>query len=79
VELEVTTDAEEMCIEIHDTGGGMPESEQKVLENKRETPLQHSKGLGLWLTTWITDHSGGTLTVEASESTGTTVVMTFPR
>ncbi|WP_232686077.1 sensor histidine kinase [Halobacterium zhouii] len=78
VDITVTTDGEETRIRVTDDGSGLPEMEQAVLQNHTETPLQHSSGLGLWLTYWTVSTTGGDIAVEASESQGTTVTVTLP-
>lgn len=78
VDVTVTTDARQTRIRVSDDGSGLPEMEQEVLRNRTETPLQHSSGLGLWLTYWIVSTTGGEISVEASESNGTTITLIFP-
>jgi signal transduction histidine kinase len=51
--------------------------ERETLRRGTETPLRHSQGLGLWLSRWILDGSGGTIAFEECED-GTTVVVTLP-
>lgn len=49
-------------IEVCDTGAGIPDTELQALAEKRETPLQHTTGTGLWLVDRIVYYSGGSLT-----------------
>ncbi len=75
VEVTVTQSKTDGTVEIviADDGPGIPEAEMRPLEEGRETPLEHTSGLGLWLTQWITDVSGGSLSFEKNEPRGTTV------
>lgn len=63
-------------IEIRDDGPGIPASELAPLETERETPLQHSRGLGLWELKWGVDELDGDLSFVTDE--GTTVVIRLP-
>lgn len=67
----------ETRVQIADNGPGIPEIEQEAVGAKRETPLGHSQGLGLWLTYWCATRWGGDLRFETNEA-GTTVTLTIP-
>ncbi|MXR42344.1 PAS domain S-box protein [Halobaculum sp. WSA2] len=75
--VEVTTnrDAERnhAVVSVVDDGPGLPATERKVLTSETETQLDHSSGVGLWLTRWIVRSSGGSIAVEESEYGGTRV------
>jgi PAS domain S-box-containing protein len=75
VEFDVTTDAGEVVVSVHDSGPGLPECEQGVLESGRETPLEHGSGLGLWMVNWLITVAGGELTVTVDD--GTTITARF--
>ncbi|WP_416840935.1 histidine kinase N-terminal 7TM domain-containing protein [Haloferax sp. DFSO52] len=79
VDVTVTVTDTQTLVTVSDNGVGLPKMEQAVLESDTETPLQHSNGLGLWLTSWVVSAVGGEITVEASESSGTTVSLQFPK
>jgi signal transduction histidine kinase len=59
-------------IEILDDGDGFPEQERELInEDRTETQLHHSSGLGLWLAKWILEHYGGGLAVgDREDGTG---------
>ena len=78
VEIEVTADDGVTRVRVSDDGSGLPEMEQAVLQKHTETPLEHSSGLGLWLTYWIVSTTGGEISVEASPERGTSVTLAFP-
>ena len=61
-----------------DDGPGLPEQERAVLAAGRETPLEPTSGLGLWLVYWIVTSLGGELVFPEVE-TGTTVAVRLPR
>lgn len=67
-----------LLIEIADNGPGIPEAELEPLREGQETQLQHSSGLGLWLTLWIVQDSDGTIVFDTNEPRGTVVRITLP-
>jgi PAS domain S-box-containing protein len=53
---------------VRDDGPGIPERERAVVGGDREiTQLDHSRGLGLWVTRWIVEGVGGELRFEDCE------------
>jgi len=61
-------DGDTVRVEVLDNGEGIPESERKLInEDGIETQLDHSSGLGLWLTKWTAERYGGGLSVESTE------------
>jgi len=75
--LSVTTSVDaahnHSTVTVADNGPGLPPMEKKVLTAETETSLNHSSGLGLWLTRWIVRSSDGSITVDNSELGGTRV------
>lgn len=73
--LSVTTSVDpthnHSTVTVADNGPGLPPMEKKVLTAETETSLNHSSGLGLWLTRWIVRSSDGIITVDESEFGGT--------
>ena len=67
----------EMAIEIRDNGPGIPDIERRSIESGIETSMEHSQGLGLWLTYWCVTTWGGELRLEAIDD-GTAVTITAP-
>lgn len=57
---------------------GLPDDQLAVLENGRETPLQHGEGLGLWLAYWITKRSNGDIAFSTSKRGGCLVTLELP-
>lgn len=69
ITVSVEPNEESVIIEISDHGPGIPENEIAVLNSGEETPLKHGSGLGLWIASWITSASQGTLTFENDDGT----------
>ena len=63
VDIEVADAGEEWVdITVSDDGPGIPERERAVVSGDREiTQLDHSVGLGLWLSRWVVRGAGGRL------------------
>lgn len=77
VHVEVEERDETVAVSVQDNGPGLPPMERQVLEEKTETQMQHSQGLGLWLVYLIVSHSDGTLVIP-DERDGTTIEFTVP-
>jgi PAS domain S-box-containing protein len=67
-----------VCLAVEDEGPGMPEMERKALEDGRETPLSHGKGLGLWTVNWLVSRLGGSVDIGTNDPRGTVVTLTLP-
>lgn len=67
-------------ITITDTGDGFPENELAMINDDRtETQLQHSSGLGLWLAKWVIEQYGGTLELaDRADGDGGEVTVRLP-
>ena len=62
VDIELTADEEWVDITVADDGSGIPERERAIVSGTREiTQLDHSVGLGLWLSRWIVSGVNGQL------------------
>lgn len=79
VDVTVTADESTVRIEIADNGPGIPEYEWAVLIEGKESALKHGSGLGLWLTKWVIDQSGGDLTIRENEPRGSVVSVELDR
>ena len=78
VSLADGPDGKAWRVEVSDDGGGIPQVELDALRESSEGPLQHGRGLGLYLIQTVVGQSDGELTIAAPETTGTTVRMEFP-
>lgn len=56
-----------LILKIEDNGPGLPKHESGVLESEKETTLEHSSGIGLWLAHWIINYSSGELETELTD------------
>lgn len=77
VEVTVCSGDGWVDISVIDDGPGMPEMEKEVLETGEEDPLNHGKGLGLWMVRMIVTQAGGNVSVE-STTDGTEVRLRLP-
>ena len=77
--VDVAVGDDVVRVRISDDGPGIPPEEVAVLQRGRETSLEHASGLGLWLVHWIVTESGGTVSFEEREPTGSVVELTLPR
>lgn len=72
-------DSKDVRVQITDNGPGLPPMERTVLEERTETSLEHSSGLGLWLATWIVEDSGGEIEITDNKEQGTLITLRFER
>ena len=79
VDITVTKSEEKVRIEIADNGPGIPEYEWAVLIEEKESALKHGSGLGLWLTKWVIDQSGGDLNIRDNKPRGSVVSFELDR
>jgi signal transduction histidine kinase len=75
--VSVEYDADRAVLLVSDDGPGIPDHEIEVLNNAKETPLEHGSGLGLWLVKWGTDLFGGSITFDTTDG-GTNVYIQLP-
>lgn len=68
-----------VAVEVADDGPGIPAEQIDVLERGRETALEHTSGLGLWLVSWIVSASGGEVSFEDRVPRGSVVEVRLPR
>ena len=64
-------------VRIADDGPGIERQERVVIEEGRETALEHGSGVGLWLVNWVVRECGGAVEFDDTDG-GTTVVVTLP-
>ncbi|MFC7058021.1 sensor histidine kinase [Halovenus salina] len=78
VAVTVATADEEVVVTVSDNGPGIPEQELAVREKGAETPLEHGRGVGLWVVDWVVESSGATLSFDTGEA-GTTATLALGR
>ncbi len=76
VAVDRNDDQIDIC--IVDDGPGVPVHERRVLENGKESALEHGSGLGLWLMKWVITNLGGNIDVSERDTCGTVVTFTLP-
>lgn len=76
VTITARTDCESVEVTVADDGPGIPPLEAAVVEAGRETPLEHGRGLGLWLVNWIVTRYGGSFQIRPED--GTVATLTLP-
>jgi len=77
VSLGARDDGEWIVVRVADDGPGIPPMEIAVVEAGHETPLEHGKGLGLWLVNWIVTQYGGSFQLSADDD-GTVATLRLP-
>ena len=68
-----------VTVQVEDGGPGLPPMERAVLEGSTEEPLEHSRGIGLWLVQFLVARSDGSVSTSDREPTGSTIRLQFQR
>ncbi|ELZ72965.1 PAS-PAC-PAC sensing histidine kinase [Haloferax prahovense DSM 18310] len=81
IHLSVTDDdgPEQVVIRVADNGPGIPPLERESLNSGRESPLQHTNGLGLWFVRWAVTNSNGSMEITDNQPNGTVIELRLPR
>ncbi|QPV61618.1 PAS domain S-box protein [Halosimplex litoreum] len=81
VQISVVVDDESdaVLVRVADDGPGIPTLERQSVTAGKESPLQHTNGLGLWFVRWIATNSGGSMRITDDEPTGAVVELRFSR
>ena len=61
---------------IEDNGPGIPKHDLEAFDAGHESPLSHSTGIGVWLSKWVIEGAGGTLSFD-TDSDGTRAIIEF--
>ena len=78
VRLTASVSCDRVELRVADDGAGIPDTDLAALEQREETPLQHTSGAGLWLIDWVVSRSGGTLSFDSGDD-GTTLTLALDR
>ncbi len=78
LELKLTTTAEEMQLEIHDNGSGIPENIRAKVFLPNFSTKQGGSGLGLAIAKHGIEHAGGNIWFETEENIGTSFFVMLP-
>jgi signal transduction histidine kinase len=68
VTVTVRAEGRTVTLRIADDGPPIPETELDVFEERTETPMSHSKGVGLWLVIWVVERYGGEVSLRRTEA-----------
>ncbi|WP_340099203.1 PAS domain-containing sensor histidine kinase [Salinibaculum salinum] len=79
VTVTATVETETVRLVVADDGPGIPRQEVEVIEEGKETALDHASGLGLWLVKRVVTQSGGELSFEVEDGTRAHVRLRRPR
>ncbi len=60
---------------VADDGPGIPERERAILAEGTESPLEHGRGVGLWLVEWAVTRLGGDLRFDGNDPRGSVVTV----
>jgi PAS domain S-box-containing protein len=78
IAIEVSKRDEQILIQIHDNGSGIPEEEQKTLFRPFVTSKKHGTGLGLVLVKRMLTKMNGGIAITSHPGVGTTVDILIP-
>lgn len=76
--ITVESDGNRVTLAVEDDGPGIPQRERSTLTAKYETPLEHSRGLGLWLVQLTTNASDGQFKIRESDHGGASTRLELP-
>ena len=62
---------------IEDNGPGIPKHDLEAFDAGHESPLSHSTGIGVWLSKWVIEGAGGTLSFD-TDADGTRAIVELP-
>jgi signal transduction histidine kinase len=71
--------ADQVQLQVHDTGSGMPVEQLPQIFEPLYTTKPGGTGLGLYIVQQIVEAHGGQVTVESQVGQGTTFTLTLPR
>ena len=78
VTVTATVEDGAVHVVVADDGPGIPPQEIAVIEEGRETALDHASGLGLWLVKRVVIQSGGELSFDVTDGTHVEVTLARP-
>jgi len=67
IRVEVRKTDETVEVEIVDVAGTLPESDLRAMGETHESPLDHARGLEVWLVRWAVLYSNGSLSVSLAD------------
>jgi len=75
--VAVEVDGRTTRLRFVDDCPSIPQTELDVFSSRSETPLCHSKGVGLWLVIWVVESYGGAVAFERTADGGNVVTLSF--
>ncbi|QSG04674.1 histidine kinase N-terminal 7TM domain-containing protein [Halapricum desulfuricans] len=77
--IDVAVETADSIVELTvcDDGDGIADHEVEPLSNGRETPLEHTSGVGLWTVKWVVEALDGSVGFETDD--GTCITLALPR
>ena len=75
--VSIDADGRTTTLRIVDDCPTIPQTELDVFSARTETPLQHSKGVGLWLVIWVVESYGGSVEFAQTPDGGNVVSLSF--
>lgn len=78
VDYGFEAERDQAVIRVVDDGPGIGQYEREPLQRGKETQLEHSSGLGLWLVKWVVTSLGGSVDIGERPGGGTEVTVTVP-
>lgn len=79
IRIYLTADSEWISIEVCDNGTGIPEEQLSTVFEPYFTTKSTGTGLGLAMVKQIVEGHNGTIEVKQTDTTGTTMLLRFPR
>ena len=79
IEIELSSDDNDVITTIHDDGHGMSPEQVAHLFEPYRTSKEHGTGLGLMISARIVRDHGGTISVESEQEKGTSFTIRIPR
>jgi PAS domain S-box-containing protein len=67
IEVAVRETAADVLVELTDRGGAVDVEDLRVVGGDLETPLEHLRGVDLWLVRWSVEQSGGEFIVDEDD------------
>ena len=75
--VSVAVEGRTTTLRIVDDCPPIPQTELDVFSARAETPLQHSKGVGLWLVIWVVESYDGSVDIGTTSDGGNVVTLSF--
>lgn len=78
LDIGVTVSGSTVALRIDDVEGTIPADDLSALVAGEEEALAHGRGVELWLLTWLTERSGGTVSID-SDGQNRSITISLPR